>query len=91
MVLFAGVGTTVTQLKVRVFARPEDVSAEKAYKSSPWALYATSTEVNAVSVSKLNGRCHVSLTDGIKAGALRFESVHDLFPGRKLALHLIVR
>jgi hypothetical protein len=57
-------------MKVRLFARPEDVSAETAYKNHQWALYATNTEQVGVSMDRLKGRCHVSLTDDVKPGML---------------------
>ena len=57
----------MSELTVRLFARPEDHSAKTAYESHPWVLYATSTDTT-VSIDKLKGRCHVALNDSIKAG-----------------------
>jgi hypothetical protein len=67
--------TLVSEMTVRTFARPEDVDAQTAYKSHPWTLYATDTELKGVSVDRLKGRCHVALSDDIEAGVLQGGSV----------------
>lgn len=60
-------------MKLKLFARPEDVDPETAYKSNMWTLYATNTEVEDIDVDRLRGRCHVALNDDVKPGAkLRF-------------------
>ena len=60
----------MSSFKVKAFARPEDVSAEQAYKTDPWTVYATDTELTGLPDS-LRGRCVVVLDDNLLSGAAR--------------------
>jgi hypothetical protein len=57
----------VSSIKVKAFARPEDVSSECAYKTDPWTVYATDIE-NVYEVSSLRGLCMVVLDDKLLTG-----------------------
>lgn len=55
-------------IKVRTFARPEDVSADRAYATDPWTVYATGAELTCT-LDALRGRCVVTLDDKVLSGA----------------------
>lgn len=57
----------VIGLKVKAFARPEDISSDNAYHCSPWTLYATGA-ILRVGPEDLRGCCHVTLTDDLLPG-----------------------
>jgi hypothetical protein len=58
----------VASLKVKAFARPEDISATKAYECDPWTVFATETLL-LCSPDSLRGRCVVVLNENLLSGA----------------------
>lgn len=64
----------VVGLTVKAFARPEDVSADNAYRCSPWTVYATSTLL-AADPEHLRGCCHVTLADEVQPGGYQSDSL----------------
>lgn len=59
----------MASLKVKAFARPEDVSAKNAYESDPWTVLATDTALT-FKPEALRGRCVVVLDDKLLTGVL---------------------
>jgi hypothetical protein len=60
---------TATSVRLKAFARPEDVSSDYAYKTDPWTVYATDVE-STYAVSELRGRCMVILDEKLLTGML---------------------
>lgn len=80
-------GTEKVQgIKVRTFARPEAVSAEHAYATDPWTVYATASE-ETVKLDALRGRCVVSLDDAVLSGACCVHLCCAAVPGNQRPVH----
>jgi len=62
-----------SDIKVRRFFRPEDVSSDIAYSAEWWELYSGPEAEETVPVEKVVGKCHIKL--GGKPGGTSFQNV----------------